>query len=51
MILEKFDLKSAVTPGARGTFAKGTKSEMPQKITEALRLNEADTSNEPKKIK
>lgn len=45
------DLKSAVAPNARGTFAKGTKSEMPQKIAEALGLNEVDTSNEQKKIK
>ncbi|WP_240221729.1 hypothetical protein [Rheinheimera hassiensis] len=44
------DLKSAVAPNARGTFAKGTKSEMPQKIAEALKLNQTSISNEPKKI-
>lgn len=45
------DLKSAVAPNARGTFAKGTKSEMPQKIAEALGLNQAETPDEQKKIK
>lgn len=44
------DLKSAVAPNARGTFAKGTKSEMPRKIAEALNLNQTGISNEPKKI-
>ncbi|WP_153066768.1 hypothetical protein [Xanthomonas arboricola] len=45
------DLKSSVAPSARGTFAKGAKSEIPQKIAEALGLNQADTSDEQKKIK
>lgn len=45
------DVKSAIAPNARGTFAKGTKSEMPQKIAEALGVNLVENANEPKKIK
>ena len=45
------DIKSSVAPNARGTFARGTKNEMPQKIAEALRINQDDSDNEPKKIK
>lgn len=44
------DVKSAVAPSARGTFAKGSKTEMPQKIAEALKLKNPGDSNEPKKI-
>lgn len=44
------DVKSSVAPNARGTFAKGTKSEMPKQIVEALRLNQNGHDNEPKKI-
>lgn len=45
------DLKTAVAPNGRGTFAKGTKSEIPQKIAEALGLNQAKKLDEQKKIK
>lgn len=44
------DLKSRVAPTARGTFAKGSKTEMPQKISEALKLNSTGEHDEPKKI-
>ncbi|MFC4488478.1 hypothetical protein ACFO0R_02500 [Chromobacterium aquaticum] len=45
------DIKEEIAPHARGTFAKGAKKEMPQKIAEALRLSENNTADdEPKKI-
>jgi len=44
------DIKSAIAPDARGTFAKGTKKEMPQKIAEALGL-QPEVADGTKKIK
>ena len=51
LLKASIDLKSAVAPNARGTFAKGSKSEMPKKIAEALGLNQLETPDEQKKIK
>ena len=51
LLKRAIDLKSAVAPNARGTFAKGTKSEISQKIAEALRISQAETPDEQKKIK
>lgn len=45
------DLKSALAPNARGTFAKGKRNEISQKISEALKLNISDSPDEQKKIK
>ena len=40
------DLKSTIAPNGRGTFAKGTKREISQKISEALGINKAGTPDE-----
>jgi hypothetical protein len=44
------DLKSILAPNSRGTFAKGTKSEMPRKISEALGLTKNESDDDQKKI-
>ena len=44
------DVKSAIAPTARGTFAKGSRTEMPQKIAEALKVDRPGEGDEPKKI-
>lgn len=44
------DIKSTIAPDARGTFAKGTKKEMPQKIAEALGV-QSEVVDGTKKIK
>jgi len=45
------DVKSSVAPRARGTFAKGSKNEMPKKIAEALKLTSENNDKKQKQIK
>lgn len=42
------DLKEGIAPNARGTFARGKRSEMPKKIAEALQLS-SDGDKDKKK--
>jgi len=44
------DLKSSIAPNARGTFAKGKRSEIPHKIAEALKLSGDGNKDDPEKI-
>ena len=51
LLKENIDAKSKVAPTARATFAKGSRTEMPAKIAEALKLSGVTEADEPKKIK
>ncbi len=46
LLKKAIDAKSEVAPNARGTFAKGNRRELPNKINEALALQKTKKSDE-----
>ncbi len=45
LLKNSIDAKSKIAPQARGTFAKGNKKELPNKINEALALQKPKDTN------
>ena len=43
ILKSNIDFKSKIAPNARATFAKGSKQELPNKISEALMLQQKNT--------
>ncbi|WP_198173969.1 hypothetical protein [Gallaecimonas pentaromativorans] len=46
LLKRAIDAKSEVAPNARGTFAKGRRSELPNRINEALALQNPERDDE-----